>query len=123
MGSDAAPRRSGRSAALANLALGVPAVIPLYCLWWVATEYLPMDCHSTADLADPGLRNCDFHTLDHSTGVLFLLVVTGVLMLGAVLVVDAVLPPKERRHLWLRSAALIPVPFALLLALATFTTD
>ncbi|MFG2618370.1 hypothetical protein ACGFXC_12165 [Streptomyces sp. NPDC048507] len=123
MGGDAAPRRGRWAAVLANLALGLPAVIPLYLLWWVVTEYLPMDCHSTADLSDPALSDCDFHTLDHSTAVLFLLVVTGVLMLGAVLVVDAVLPAKERRHLWLRSAALIPVPFALLLALAAFTTD
>lgn len=122
MGSEGAPRRGFRAAALANLALGVPAVVPLYLLWWVATEYLPMDCHTTADLADPGLANCDYHTLDHAPVVLFLLVVTGVLLLGTVLLVDAVLPSEERRRVWLRSAALIPVPFALLLALASFTT-
>ncbi|MFD8980251.1 hypothetical protein [Streptomyces sp. NPDC059564] len=122
MGTESAPRRGFWAAGLANLALGVPAVVPLYLLWWVATEYLPMDCHTTADLADPGLGNCDFHTLDHAPVVMFLLVVTGVLLLGTVLVVDAVLPAKERRPVWLRSAALIPVPFGMLLALATFAT-
>lgn len=92
--------------------------MPLYLAWWALTEYLPMDCHSTADLAGPDLRNCDFHTLDHSAAMLFLLVVTGVLLVGAVFVVDAVLPSRARRGTWLRSAALVPVPFALLLAFA-----
>ncbi|MEU4952374.1 hypothetical protein [Streptomyces lavendulae] len=123
MGTDSALRRGLWAAGLANLALGVPAAVPFHLLWWVVTEYLPMDCHSTDDLADPNLGNCDHTTLDHSTGVLFLLVVTGVLLLGAVFVVDAVLPPKERRRVWLGSAALIPVPFVLLLALASSGTD
>ncbi|MFH7594199.1 hypothetical protein WDV06_03735 [Streptomyces racemochromogenes] len=117
-GEGAAARRGVLAPVLANLALGVPAVVPLYLGWWVLTEYLPMDCHSTADLAKPDLGNCDFHTLDHSTTVLFLLVVTGVLLVGAVFVVDAVLPSAARRGTWLRSAALVPVPFALLLACA-----
>ncbi|MEU3315194.1 hypothetical protein ABZ743_21315 [Streptomyces sp. NPDC006662] len=120
MGGEAGPvaRRGVLAPVLVNLALGVPAIVPFHLGWWTLTEYLPMDCHSTADLARPDLGHCDFHTLDHSTAVLFLLVVTGVLLVGAVFVVDAVLPPRARRGTWLRSAALVPVPFALLLAFA-----
>ncbi|MEU8438138.1 hypothetical protein AB0F18_35645 [Streptomyces sp. NPDC029216] len=117
-GAGTGARRGVLAPVLANLALGVPAVIPFYLGWWVLTSYLPMDCHSTADLAKPDLRNCDYHTLDHAWAALFLLVVTGVLLVGAVFVVDAVLPPRARRGTWLRSAVLVPVPFALLLAFA-----
>ncbi|MFF3016098.1 hypothetical protein [Streptomyces sp. NPDC057939] len=110
-------RRAVLAAVSANLALGIPAVVPFGLAWWLVTEYLPMDCRSTADLSDPGLRNCNHTTLDHADIVLFLLVVTGVLLVGAVAVIDGVLPGRERRGLWLRAALLVPVPFAALLAL------
>ncbi|MFD6874049.1 MULTISPECIES: hypothetical protein [unclassified Streptomyces] len=110
--------RAVLAAASANLALGIPAVIPFGLAWWVVTEYLPMDCRTTADLSDPGLRNCNYTTLDHAGIVLFLLAVTGVLLVGAVAVIDGVLPGRERRGLWLKSAVLVPVPFAVLLTLA-----
>ncbi len=100
---------------LVNLALGVPAMIPLHLARWLLTEYLPMDCHSSDDLTRPGLTNCDYHTLDHAYPVMFLLAVTGLFMLALILVVD-VLRPRQRGT-WLGMAVLIPVPFAVCTAL------
>ncbi|WP_103937793.1 hypothetical protein [Thermomonospora echinospora] len=105
---------------LVNLALGVPAMLPLYLAWWLWTEYLPMDCRSPADVTKPGLTNCYYPTLDHAPVVMFLLVVTGVPLLALVLVVDVLLPlRREGRRLgtWLGMATLIPVPFLICLGL------
>ncbi|MEU5860058.1 hypothetical protein ABZ815_02720 [Nonomuraea sp. NPDC047529] len=103
-----------------NLALGVPATMPLYLAWWLLTEYLPMDCRSTADLPKPNLVNCNYTTLDHASIVMFLLVVTGIATLAAMIVVDVVLPLRRGRGLAARlgTALLVPLPFALCLALA-----
>jgi hypothetical protein len=103
-----------------NLGLGVPAAVPLYLAWWLLTEYAPMDCLSVRDLSRPGLVNCDYHTLDHAPIVMLLLAVTGLPALTAVIVVDVILPLRRGRRLsaWLGAAALVPVPFLALLALA-----
>ncbi|MEU8321154.1 hypothetical protein AB0C33_22620 [Nonomuraea sp. NPDC048881] len=105
--------------ALVNLALGVPTALPLALARWLLTEYLPMDCRSTEDLAKPGLVNCNYTTLDHASIVMFLLAVTGVVILALVVVVDVVLPVRRRRGLAARlgTAVLIPLPFAVCLAL------
>ncbi|WP_218137792.1 hypothetical protein [Streptomyces sp. cf386] len=114
-------RRGLLTPALANLALGVPAIIPLYATYWLLTEYLPMDCRDITDMARPDVRNCNFHTLDHAGPMMFLLALTGVALLLALLAVD-VLGPRRRREdrpgRWLATAALIPVPFLMLLILA-----
>lgn len=122
---DPPSRRAGRprsgllGSALVNLALGVPATLPLALAWWLLTEYLPMDCRSTEDLAKPGLVNCNYTTLDHASVVMFLLAVTGVVILALVVVVDVVLPVRRGRGLAARlgTAVLIPLPFAVCLAL------
>lgn len=113
-------RRPGLLApALANLALGVPAIIPLYLTYWLLTDYLPSPCDAFAP--DPRLSNCDYHTLDHAPVMMFLLALTGVALLLALLAMD-VLGPRRRREdrpgRWLATAALIPVPFLVLLCLA-----
>jgi hypothetical protein len=123
---DAQARRKGRARgglwgpALVNLGLGVPASVPLYLVWWLLTEYMPMDCKSVEDLAKPGLTNCNYTTLDHAFPVMLLLAVTSVFTLALVVVIDVVLPLWRGRRLaaWLGAAALIPVPFAMCLALA-----
>ncbi|MEU6415027.1 hypothetical protein [Microbispora sp. NPDC046933] len=94
--------------------------MPLYLAWWLLTEYLPMDCKSTEDLARPGLVNCDYTTLDHAYPVMLLLTVTGAFMVASVVVIDVILPLRRgrRRAAWLGAAVLIPVPFAVCLALA-----
>ncbi|MER6577948.1 hypothetical protein [Nonomuraea sp. NPDC001023] len=105
--------------ALVNLALGVPATLPLALAHWLLTEYLPMDCGSTEDLAKPVLVNCNYTTLDHASIVMFLLAVTGVVILASVVVVDVILPVRRGLGLAARlgTAVLIPLPFAVCLAL------
>ncbi|MDP9848301.1 hypothetical protein [Streptosporangium lutulentum] len=125
-GTDAHARRKERAKGglwgpvLANLGLGVPASVPLYLVWWLLTEYMPMDCKSVEDLTKPGLTNCNYTTLDHAGPIMFLLAVTGVFTLALVVVIDVVLPLRRGRRLaaWLGAAVLIPVPFAICLALA-----
>ncbi|AQZ69746.1 unnamed protein product [[Actinomadura] parvosata subsp. kistnae] len=116
---------AGRKAGLwlpvaANLGLGIPAIVPLYLTWWLVTEYLPMDCRSVADLAEPDLANCGYHTLDHAPIVMLALAVTGLFGLAAVVVIDVVLPLRHGLRLswWLGAAVLIPAPFLVGLALS-----
>ncbi|MGI5155418.1 hypothetical protein [Microbispora sp. CA-102843] len=103
-----------------NLGLGVPAIVPLYLAWWLLTEYMPMDCKSPEDVVKPDLTNCNYTTLDHASIVMFLLAATGVFMLALVVVIDVMFPLESGRRpaAWLGAAVLIPVPFALCLALA-----
>ncbi|WP_431954538.1 hypothetical protein [Actinacidiphila sp. bgisy167] len=101
----------------ANLAIGVPAVLPLSCAWWLLTEYLPMDCRSVADSYAPGFSgDCDYGTLDHAGPVMILLFLTGALLLTAVLVVDVLLPHSRGRSArpWLAATVFVPVPYAAL---------
>ncbi|MDO0914663.1 hypothetical protein QQM39_28685 [Streptomyces sp. DT2A-34] len=105
--------------ALANLALGVPAILPLYLTYWLWTEYAPLSCDAFA--TRPDMSNCDYHTLDHAPVMMFLLALTGALLLILLLAVD-VLGPRARGDArpgrWLAMATLIPVPFLVLLCLA-----
>lgn len=102
---------------LANLALGVFAMLPLSQARWLWAEYLPMDCRSPGDIGEPG--ECYYPHLDHAPVAVFVLAVTGVVLLGLVLAVDVVLPLRRGTRLgtWLAMAALIPVPYAAWLAL------
>ncbi|WP_345019948.1 hypothetical protein [Streptomyces shaanxiensis] len=113
-------RRPGLLApALANLALGVPAIIPLYLTYWLLTDYLPSPCDAFAP--DPALSNCDYHTLDHAPVMMFLLALTGMLLLLALLAVDVLGPRRrgeDRPGRWPAAATLVPVPFLVLLCLA-----
>ncbi|MFF5479865.1 hypothetical protein ACFY5C_21335 [Streptomyces sp. NPDC012935] len=121
------PPRAGRrfglpAPALANLALGVPAIIPLHLTYWLLTEYLPSDCDAFA--TGPELRemsNCDYHTLDHAPVMMFLLAVTGVMLLIALLAVN-VRGPRRRKDArparWPAMAPLITIPFLVLLYMA-----
>ncbi|KUO01994.1 hypothetical protein AQJ67_22655 [Streptomyces caeruleatus] len=105
--------------ALANLAIGLPAIIPLYSAYWLLTNYLPSTCDAFAPR--PDTSNCDYHTLDHAPVMMSLLAVTGAILLLAVLTVDVLGPRRradDRPGRWLATAALIPVPFLLLLCLA-----
>ncbi|MFF4778962.1 hypothetical protein [Microtetraspora fusca] len=103
-----------------NLGLGVPAGVPLYLAWWLLTKYMPMDCKRPEDLTKPELTNCNYTTLDHASGIMFLLAVTGIFTLAFVAMIDVIIPLQRGRRLaaWLGAATLIPVPFAIFLALA-----
>ncbi|MFJ4836553.1 hypothetical protein [Streptomyces sp. NPDC088746] len=102
-----------------NLALGVPAMVPLDLAWWLLTEYLPMSCRSMKDVGRPGHADCEYTTLDYAGPAMFMLSVTGLLMLVLILTVDVVVPLRrgDRLGRWLGSAALILAPFTVCAAL------
>lgn len=117
------PVRSVLAAAVpvgVNLLLGVPAIVPPLCGWWLWTRYLPMDCRDVSDLDEREVTDCDLHTLDHASAVMFIGAVSGLAVALLVSSTDAVAPRRrgEPRRLWAASAALVPVPFAVLWALA-----
>ncbi|WP_369169639.1 hypothetical protein AB5J49_17930 [Streptomyces sp. R28] len=97
----------------------MPATIPLYLAYRLWTEYAPLSCDAFA--TRPDMSNCDHHTLDHAPVMMFLLTVTGALLLILLLAVD-VLGPRRRGDArpgrWLTMTTLIPVPFLVLLCLA-----
>ncbi len=104
-----------------NLALGVLAVVPLYCAYWLLTEYVPMDCDSMEEALAPGFTGeCSYPTLDHAPFVMVLLAVTGLPLLVLLAVVDVGRPLARRQRLgpWLGAAALALVPFGVLWAAA-----
>ncbi|WP_340562153.1 hypothetical protein [Streptomyces sp. GSL17-111] len=96
-------------AALANLLIGVLAIVPAFCLHWLVVEYPLVDCVS-------GL-GCDKEAEDHVAGAMAGAAVGGVVVLGALLVVDVAMPRQEGWPLrrWLGAAVLVPVPATLAL--------
>ncbi|GAA4682772.1 hypothetical protein GCM10023347_42160 [Streptomyces chumphonensis] len=98
------------AAVLANLLIGVLAIVPAFCAHWLVVEYPLVDCM--------GGLGCDKEAEDHVAGALAGAAVGGVVVLGALLVVDVAVPRQEGWPLrrWLGSAALVPVPFLLALA-------
>ncbi|WP_017537534.1 hypothetical protein [Nocardiopsis halophila] len=119
-----APVRSVLAAAVpvgVNLLLGIPAIVPLLCGWWLWTRYLPMDCRDVSDLYEREVTECDLHTLDHAGVVMFFGAVSALVVALMVFATDVAAPRRRgspRRRLWAASAALVPVPFAVLWALA-----
>ncbi|GHH24241.1 hypothetical protein [Streptomyces lanatus] len=102
--------------ALANLAIGIPAIIPLYLTYWLLTRYAPSDCEAFAP-TPPSATNCDYHTLDHAPVVMFLLALTGAVLVLLALRVN-VRPHGRGSTRWLAMTPLILVPFLTLLCLA-----
>ncbi|MEV7522797.1 hypothetical protein [Streptomyces sp. NPDC091371] len=87
------------------------AIIPGLCIRWLMTEYPLVDCG--------GGIGCDKEASETATVMTYVAVLSGVLVLGMVLVVDVLMPRQEgdRPHRWLGMAALVPVPFAVSQAL------
>jgi hypothetical protein len=96
---------------LLNLLLGVPALAPLYCAQWLLTKYLPMDCRSSADIAQA--TNCNYHTLDHAGPMMMILTLSGIVVLTLAMVVNNARPlaPGRRLRSWLGATALLLVPY------------
>ncbi|MFD9407085.1 hypothetical protein ACFWBN_08685 [Streptomyces sp. NPDC059989] len=97
--------------ALANLLIGVVAIIPGLCIRWLTTEYPLVDCGR-------GI-GCDKEASETATVMTYGAVLSGLFVLGMVLVVDVLIPRQEggRLHQWLGMAVLVPVPFAVSQAL------
>lgn len=87
------------------------AIVPGLCLRWLVAAYPLVDCG--------GGTGCDKEASETATVLTFGAVVSGMPVLGLVLVVDVLTPRQEGRPLRHRlgMAALIPVPFAVSQAL------
>ena len=90
---------------LANLLLGLLAVVPLWCLHWLLVEYPSVDCG--------GSIGCDKEAGQNALGAAVGAVVSGAIVLGLLLVVDVLMPRQERWpvHPWLGAAVLMPLPY------------
>ncbi|MFD4408699.1 hypothetical protein [Streptomyces sp. NPDC058475] len=99
-----AVRRLG-APALANLLIGLAAIVPGLCLRWLLTKYPSVGCgHSVG---------CGKAASHHSLGMMTGAVLGGGFVLGMVLVVDFLVPHQEGGPVgtWLSMALLIPAPF------------
>ncbi|MGN5631909.1 hypothetical protein [Streptomyces sp. AC154] len=98
-------------AAAANLGIGLCAIVPALCIRWIFTRYLPMDCSATG--ASVHSTGCDRETYEDGTIYMFGAALSGLFVLGMILVVDILMPRQERwpMGIWLGMALLVPVPF------------
>ncbi|MEU6393115.1 hypothetical protein [Streptomyces sp. NPDC046939] len=102
---------------LVNRALGLPALAPLGCAWWLVSEWLPMDCHSTEEAASPGFAgDCDYTTLDHGPAMLWLTAVSALFVLVLVVLANRGFARKADigRSVWTRAVPFVLLPFAVL---------
>ncbi|MFD8019545.1 hypothetical protein ACFV6G_03860 [Streptomyces lavendulae] len=92
---------------LANLLIGVVAVVPGLCIRWLATEH----CNDAI--------GCEKDAYEPAPVMGYGAVLGGLFVLGMVLIVDVLMPRQEgwRLHRWLGMAVLVPVPFAVSQAL------
>lgn len=90
--------------ALANLLIGVVAIVPGWCVWWLAVEYPSLRCDS---------GGCDPDAAEPAPVMAYGAALGGILVLGLILMVDVLMPRQEGRrpHPWLAMTVLVPVPF------------
>ncbi|WP_369249812.1 hypothetical protein [Streptomyces sp. R41] len=90
---------------MANLLIGLVAIVPGLCLRWLLTTYPSVDCG--------GGIGCDKETPDNALGMITGAVLGCGFVLGMVLVVDILMPRQEGHPVgpWLGMALLIPAPF------------
>ncbi|MDR3080448.1 MAG: hypothetical protein LBV60_05890 [Streptomyces sp.] len=90
---------------VANLLIGVAAIVPGMCIQWLLTG------HELAHCA--GELGCTAQPPDHPLGMTLGAVLGGAFVVGMVLVVDVLIPWQEGRplHLWLGMTTLVPAPF------------
>ncbi|MET8026231.1 hypothetical protein [Streptomyces avermitilis] len=91
--------------ALANLLIGLLAILPALCMCRLLAPYPPAGC-------DGGFA-CAGEAPGHTTGVTIGAVLGGAAVLGLVLVVDVLMPRQEGRRMrtWLGMTVLVPIPF------------
>ncbi|MBW8700244.1 hypothetical protein MBT84_11600 [Streptomyces sp. MBT84] len=105
-------RRAGTAvswwaAAVANLLIGLAAILPGVCLRWLLTRYALISC--------TGGFGCVKVSPDQAVGMTLGAVLGGAFVLGMILVVDVLMPWQEGRplNLWLGMSTLVPAPFAI----------
>ncbi|MDT0462303.1 hypothetical protein [Streptomyces gibsoniae] len=93
--------------AVANLLIGLVAILPGLCVRWLLARYAVIHC------ADG--FGCAGKSPDNTIGMTLGALLGGGFVLGMVLVVDILMPWQEGRpvHVWLGMATLVPAPFAI----------
>ncbi|GAA3798285.1 hypothetical protein [Streptomyces chiangmaiensis] len=93
--------------AVANLLIGLAAILPGVCLRWLLTRYAVISC--------TGGFGCTRGSTDQAVGMTLGAVLGGAFVLGMILVVDVLMPWQEGRplNLWLGMTTLVPAPFAI----------
>ncbi|MFI9644900.1 hypothetical protein ACIHAA_01180 [Streptomyces sp. NPDC052040] len=93
--------------AVANLLIGLIAIVPGLCVRWLLARYAVIDCVDGF--------GCGGRAPDNTLGMTLGAVLGGGFVLGMVLVVDVLIPWQEGRplQLWLGMTALVPAPFAI----------
>ncbi|MFI0240175.1 hypothetical protein [Streptomyces sp. NPDC016845] len=105
---------------LVNLLLGLPALAPLGCAWWLLSEWLPMDCRSVEESYAPGFTgSCNYETLDNGPVLMGLGAVSGLVVLALVVLANRGFARRADigRSVWTRAVPFVLLPFAVLWAL------
>lgn len=94
--------------AVANLVIGMVAIVPGVCVRWLLTRWALIHCAA-------GGFGCAKESPDNVVGMMLGALLGGGFVLGMVLVVDVLMPWQEGRplHLWLGMTTLVPAPFAI----------
>jgi hypothetical protein len=105
-GREKATAGSWWAAAMANLLIGMVAIVPGVCVRWLLARYASFPC--------AGGFGCHDLTPGQTVGMTLGAVLGGGFVLGMVLVVDVLMPWQEGRplNLWLGMTTLVPAPFA-----------
>lgn len=95
------------SAAVANLFIGLGAILPGVCVRWLLTRYALLPCYDAF--------GCARDAADHTVSMVLGAVLGSAFVLGMILVVDVLVPWQEGRpmNLWLGMTTLVPAPFAI----------
>ncbi|MET9852651.1 hypothetical protein ABZY57_06860 [Streptomyces sp. NPDC006450] len=100
------PGRHVWAPVLANLLIGVVAIVPCVCVRWLVAEYPSVDCG--------GGIGCDKEASESASVMTYGAALGGMFVAGLILMVDVLVPRQEgwsvRR--WLAMSVLVPVPFA-----------
>lgn len=104
-GREKATAGSWWAAAVANLLIGMVAIVPGVCVRWLLGKYTLLHCFG-------GFSGGT--SPDQTVGMVLGAVLGGGFVVGMVLVVDILMPWQEGRslHLWLGMTTLVPAPFA-----------
>jgi hypothetical protein len=104
-GREKATAGSWWAAAVANLLIGMVAIVPGVCVRWLLGKYTLLHCFG-------GFSGGT--SPDQTVGMVLGAVLGGGFVLGMVLVVDILMPWQEGRplNLWLGMTTLVPAPFA-----------
>jgi hypothetical protein len=98
---------------LVNLLIGIPAIAPLYSVWWLAERYWG-GYASVADHSSTIIEVCGADC-DRAGAATLTVTVTGMLVVLLLIVADVLVPLHRDRSVaaWLKAVPLVFVPYLL----------